>query len=102
MAFQNKTEYNGKELTLTLSGRLDTLSAAELENEVHKILETPFESLIVEISELDYISSSGLRCFVKLYKGCKGSGAEMTITGMQPSIREIFDLTGFSKIFGLQ
>lgn len=84
-----------------MSGRLDTLSATDLAKEVKEINAQSFDTIEIEISGLSYISSSGLRCFVDLFKGSKSKGAAFIITGMQPAVREIFDLTGFSKIFGL-
>lgn len=86
---------------LTLEGRLDTLSASELEKAVAEIVQNPGKSVEVAIDGLTYISSSGLRCFVQLYNSCRKAGAPMTVSGMQPAVKEIFDLTGFSKIFGV-
>lgn len=99
--FQFKNSRNGGDVTLVMSGYLDTLSATNLSKEVKEIIAEPFDSMEVEISGLDYISSSGLRCFVDAFKGCKSHGATFKITGIQPPVREIFDLTGFTKIFGL-
>lgn len=101
MDFQYQTKRQADALTLTLTGRLDTLSAANLAKEINDINTLPLQSVEVDISDLSYISSSGLRCFVNLFKGCKSKGAAFSITGMQPSVREIFDLTGFSAIFGI-
>lgn len=101
MDFQLKTNRQGNDIVLSMSGRLDTLSAAELATAVKDIVSQQFDSVDVEISGLSYISSSGLRCFVELFKACKSRGAAFTITGMQPAVREIFNLTGFTKVFGL-
>lgn len=102
MDFQFKTQRKGNDAILTMSGRLDTLSAASLANEIKELNAEPLQSIEVEISGLSYISSSGLRCFVDLFKGCKSKGAPFAIKGMQPAVHEIFDLTGFSKIFDLK
>lgn len=102
MDFQFNINRKGNDLTLTMAGRLDTLSATDLAKEVKEINAQPYDSIDVEISGLNYISSSGLRCFVDLFKGCKSKGANFSITGMQPAVREIFNLTGFTKVFGLK
>lgn len=102
MDFKFKTNRKEANVTLAMSGRLDTLSAGELAKEIKEINTLPIESVEVEISGLSYVSSSGLRCFVDLFKSCKSKGTAFSITGMQPSVREIFDLTGFTKVFGLK
>lgn len=102
MDFKYQTISNGDSTTLQLSGRLDTLSAVELDKEVKTLIANLSGPLDIEISGLTYISSSGLRCFVELLKACRAKSLPLTITGMQPAIREIFDLTGFSKVFTIK
>lgn len=88
-------------VTLTIEGRLDTLAAMELENGIAPLLSDPGNALTIAIPDLSYISSSGLRCFVRLYNVCKNAGASFAIVGATPAVKEIFDMTGFSRIFGL-
>lgn len=101
MEFQFETNRNGGDVTLVMSGRLDTLSAINLAKEVENIIAEPFNSIEVDASGVNYISSSGLRCFVTIFKASKSHDATFKITGIQPAVREIFDITGFSDIFGL-
>lgn len=86
---------------LSIEGRLDTLAAADLEQGMAPVLADPGDALEVALDGLTYISSSGLRCLVQLYNGCRKAGVTMTLSGTQPAVKEIFDLTGFSTIFGV-
>lgn len=101
MEFNSKIQRENDNIILTLEGRLDTNSASQLDENIQPIIKNPGKSLTIVIDNLTYISSSGLRCFVQLYNAMKAAGAEFHITGMQPAIREVFDLTGFTKVFGL-
>lgn len=92
---------DGNNITLTVSGRLDTLTASHLDSETQNLLTSPEQKLTIDLTGLGYTSSSGLRCFVSLFNQAKAAGAEFKMTGVQPAVREIFDITCVSKIFGL-
>ena len=92
---------DGNNITLSVSGRLDTLTAGRLDSETQQLLTSPEQRLTIDLSELGYTSSSGLRCFVSLFNQAKAAGATFRMTGVQPAVREIFDITCVSKIFGL-
>ena len=87
---------NGKELTLALTGRLDTVTAPELEAVIRTELEET-EKLIFDLKNLEYISSAGLRVLLAAQKKMTGKGT-MVITGSSEEVKEIFEVTGFSKI----
>lgn len=87
---------NGTELVLKPFGRIDTLTAPELESEV--VLDG-VESLIFDFEEVDYISSAGLRVLLSSQK--KMAGKSMKILSARPAVKEVFDITGFSDIFTL-
>ncbi|MCF0182636.1 MAG: STAS domain-containing protein [Muribaculaceae bacterium] len=94
-------QQNDGRITVCISGRLDTLTASQLDIETQNLLTDAVKQLTLDISQLNYISSSGIRCFVRLFNEAKAAGIEFNITGIQPAIREIFDITRISKIFGL-
>ena len=87
---------NGSSLTLALAGRLDTGSAPALQEVVKNEL-SDVTALTFELSGLDYISSAGLRVLLMAHKTMKKQG-EMTVTGANADICDIFDITGFSEI----
>lgn len=88
-----KTQEGGK-LTLAPQGRVDTITAPELEAAV--ILDG-IEVLVFDLGAVDYVSSAGLRVLLAAQK--KMVGKSMTITNVKPAVKEVFDITGFSDIF---
>lgn len=87
---------NASSLTLALEGRLDTTTAPELEAVVKNEL-SGVTALTFDLSQLEYISSAGLRVLLSAQKIMNKQG-EMTVTGCSEDIMEIFEVTGFSDI----
>ncbi len=85
-----------QELFLKVSGRLDTITAPELEECIRKNLKDA-EKLVLDFEELEYISSAGLRVLLSAQKVMNKQG-EMVLKHVPASIKEIFDITGFSDI----
>jgi anti-sigma B factor antagonist len=82
--------------SLTLAGRLDTVTAPELEQVIQEMLPGLTE-LTLDLTELEYISSAGLRVLLSAQKAMNRQG-RMTVTHVNETIMEIFDVTGFSDI----
>ena len=95
----NTTNENGR-VTLALSGRLDTVTAPELEAALDKVLGDT-NDLCFDFSELEYISSAGLRLLLKAQKIMNTKG-KMKITGVNETIMEVFDITGFVDILTIE
>ena len=91
---------NGEALTLIVSGRLDTQTAPELENELDAALPT-IKELTFNMSNLEYVSSAGLRVILKAQKAMNAQGS-MKLTGVNDSIMEVFDITGFLDILTIE
>ena len=87
---------NEMELTLSLSGRLDTTSAPQFEAELKKSMDG-INSLIMDFAELEYISSAGLRVLLSAQKVMNKQG-KMVINNVNESILEVFEITGFIDI----
>ncbi|MBQ5991770.1 MAG: STAS domain-containing protein [Clostridia bacterium] len=87
-------------LTIALEGRLDTLTAPELETLLSGALEG-VETLTLDFEKLDYISSAGLRVLLSTQKKMNGQGS-MKVTHVNEIIGEIFDVTGFSDILTIE
>ena len=98
--FNVEKKSEGKNVTLVLSGRLDTYTAPELEAEVNSGVEGT-ENLIFDLTELDYISSAGLRVLLSALKMMSKQGS-MKITNVNASVMEIFEITGFSDILTIE
>ena len=93
-------EQNGKDLKLAVEGRLDTLTAPELEADLGR--EMPgAETLTLDFSKLDYISSAGLRVLLAAHKAMSRKGG-MKVTGVNEIVQEVFDVTGFSDVLTIE
>ena len=93
-------ESNGSELKIVLEGRLDTMSAPELEGELKNSVEG-VTSLIFDIKDLQYISSAGLRVLLSAQKVMNKQGS-MVIKNVNEEIQEIFEVTGFVDILTIE
>ncbi|MDD2498735.1 MAG: STAS domain-containing protein [Desulfitobacteriaceae bacterium] len=89
---------SGNTTTLTLQGRLDMVASTQLANELSVIFEGEAVDLVFDINALEYISSAGLRVLLTAQKKVNALGTEMEIIGANESVKEIFDITGFSGI----
>ena len=85
---------NGNELRVALDGRLDTLSAPELEEKLDEVLDG-VEKLIFDFEKLEYISSAGLRVLAGATDIMEEKSGEMLIANVNSDIRDVFEITGF-------
>ena len=95
----NKTINNGVAF-FTLEGRLDTVTAPELENAIKESLPGLTE-LIFDLEKLVYVSSAGLRVFLSAQKVMNAQG-RMKLLRVNETVMEIFEVTGFSEILTIQ
>lgn len=91
---------NGEAVTLIVSGRLDTQTAPELEAELDAVL-SGLKELTFDMTNLEYVSSAGLRVILKAQKAMNAQGS-MKLTGVNDSIMEVFDITGFLDILTIE
>ncbi len=75
-----------------LEGRLDTETYLLLDEKITSLLETATRVLILDMSDLDYISSAGVRVVFKAKKGLSESGGEFMMTNLKPQIRKVFEI----------
>ena len=94
-----KTKEGGK-LTIALEGRLDTLTSPSLEEKIGRVVDDA-EKLMIDLSDLLYISSAGLRVLLGATQQMEGKG-EMIVRNPNQAVREVFDLTGFSRLFTIE
>jgi anti-sigma B factor antagonist len=85
---------------LTLSGRLDTLTAPELEQKIKDAL-PDCAALTIDMASLEYVSSAGLRVLLSAHKAFSAKGG-LTLTHVSEAIMEILDVTGFSDILTIE
>ena len=91
---------DGSDLTISLEGRLDTVTAPELEAQLNKLLPDA-ETLTFDFEKLDYISSAGLRVLLSAHKIMSRKGG-MKLKNLNEIVQEVFDVTGFSDILTIE
>lgn len=93
-------QQSGKKMNIKLIGRLDTFTSPQLEKELSECL-TGVEELIFDFTELQYVSSAGLRVLLSAQKRMNRQGS-MMITNVNDNIMEIFEITGFIEIMSIE
>ena len=88
-------------LTLALEGRLDTNTAPELEKEISADLTADVQSLILDLKDLEYISSAGLRVLLAAQKKMNKQG-NMIVKNVNDMIMDVFEVTGFVDILTIE
>ena len=91
---------NATELTIAISGRLDTTTAPELETEIMGSIEG-ITKLVLDFTSLDYLSSAGLRVLLQAQKIMNKQG-EMIVRNVNETVSEIFEVTGFSDVLTIE
>ena len=91
---------NGAELTVTITGRLDTTTAPQLEAEFKGSI-NGIEKLVLDFASLEYLSSAGLRVLLAAQKVMNKQG-EMVIRNVNQTVNEIFEVTGFIDILTIE
>ena len=91
---------NGTELTITLSGRLDTTTAPQLETELKASMEG-VERLVLDFAALEYLSSAGLRVLLAAQKTMNKQG-KMIVRNVNETIADVFEITGFANILTVE
>ena len=86
-------------MEIALEGRLDTMTAPQLEAELGSLDKA--ESLVLDCTKLDYISSAGLRVLLSAHKIMCGKGG-MKVTGINEIVREVLEVTGFTDILTVE
>ena len=95
------TESEGT-MTARLVGRLDTPAAAEITQEIQPLLDHAEGTIVLDCSEMAYISSSGLRIFLTIRKAASAAGGHVVIEGLSNEIRQVFMMTGFLQLFEIK
>jgi len=96
---QVETIVNETHVQYSVNGKLDSVSAPEFEENVIGRMETHPADTIFYLEELSYISSSGLRVFLQAAKIARMNSTRIVLSAIQPQVREIFDLAGFTQFF---
>ena len=91
-------EQDGK-IVATLVGSLNTAAAPETEKAMSPLNDVEGKDIIIDCTDLEYISSAGLRIFLSILQNAEGKGGHVYIKGINNNVRDIFTITGFINIF---
>lgn len=81
----------------------DSVTAPQFDQQVASVCSPDSHGdIIIDCTDMEYISSAGLRSFITLLKGAKAAGRSLELHNLSASIRSIFDMTGFSSIFNIR
>ena len=83
---------------VTLNGRVDTTNAEQFQQDLSPLMEGDFPNIDIDCNGLTYTSSQGLRVFLMLQKSVMARHGTMVMRNMNPRVKEVFDITGFSNI----
>ncbi len=95
-----QVEQNNEEMTIRLSGRLDTLTAPKLDVEIEDLPQN-VTKLVLDLKDLNYISSAGLRVLLTAQKKMNKLGS-MRVLNVCPEVMEVFKMTGFEDILVIE
>lgn len=87
---------------IIIAGQIDSVNSESFEQLLRNAVDQTEGEFAIVCTDLEYISSSGLRVFIALQKRCNAQNKPMKITNLPAHIHEIFDMTGFSKIISIQ
>ena len=91
------TNISNQNLIISLSGRLDTITSPQLEEEIDRNSFDEIETVTLNMRELEYISSAGLRVVLKLHKKMTAQGGQLKLINVNDMIMEIFTMTGMDS-----
>ena len=94
-------DQNGEKVVV-IEGRVDTVTAPELEMKVSPIWATPSITLVFDCEKLEYLSSSGLRIILSAHKQVTAKGGKFILRNLSREVRSVIDLTGFSRILTIE
>lgn len=101
MAIKIEQEEAGNTRILALSGRLDTETSADVELALQDLLAAGERNFLIDMTNIGYVSSAGLRVLLATAKQLEGGKGSLRLCGLNPSVRQVFDVAGFSKLFAL-
>ena len=100
MEYSVEKKDNG--VVVKLSGRLDAVTAPQFEKDAEEYYGTPANNLILEMAELDYVSSAGLRVILKIAKAFNSNSFDFSVCQVQDHVMEVFEMSGFEHFITIK
>lgn len=92
------SEQEGK-LVASLAGDLDNAASTQAERSLAPVFERTDCDIVIDCTELKYISSSGLRILLNIYKHTRSNGNKAILKGLTEDVKEVFQISGFLQLF---
>lgn len=96
---QIEIEKNGEIALASVKGRLDSVTAPEMEKQFTALIGQGEKKVLIDLDGLEYISSAGLRVLLVIAKGLKAAQGTLVLCSLAPIVREVMVISGFDKIF---
>lgn len=97
-----KLEKGLEETVVCIEGRVDTITAPNLEKQIEPLWEETGKTIIFDCEKMSYVSSSGLRVILATHKKVTAKGGKFILRNLADEVRTVMDLTGFSRILTIQ
>src|SRR5262245_5311550 len=88
-------------VTLSLSGKLDTTTAKTFEAKILAQIESGDRCFVIDLAQLEYVSSAGLRVFILAAKRLNSANGKIVLCALKDPVKEVFDIAGFSSVFSI-
>lgn len=86
---------------IAVKGRIDSTTAAQFGQKIESVVASPSARLVVDLRDLDYISSAGFRVLLVAAKRADESGSRLVLCGLSSKVRQLFDVGGFLDLFAI-
>lgn len=90
---------SGKVTALTINGRIDSSNAIDFGNKLRALYATPGRRILLDLQQLEYISSAGFRTLLIALRRATDTGGRLALSGLTSRVRDLFDLGGFLDHF---
>ena len=97
-----QTKIENRAIVVTISGRLDAVTAPEYEKSIRALIDEGNGDFVVDFEQLDYISSAGLRALLLMAKLLKEKGGQVCFASVKGNVRSVFDMSGFTGLFRIE
>ena len=95
-----ETRQEGTATVVAIHGRLDTVTSTACEEQIRKLIESGSTRFVMDLANLDYISSAGLRVLLIMSKLL--TQGSICLTGLKPNVRTVLDISGLSGMFKIE
>ncbi|WP_461833076.1 STAS domain-containing protein [Desulfothermus sp.] len=93
----NVTREEGEKIIIMVKGKINAVTAPEFEKQILSYITNGKIKIILEFSQVDYISSAGLRSILIITKTLMGQGGKLVLSSLKKDVKEIFEISGFTN-----